>query len=406
MTKKVGRFVGALLIVLVLVYFAFQIYMVMYPAYKTEAAVSTTVSRSLEVKGIVVRDETIIETDADGIKNYLVSDGEKIAKGANVAEVYLSSDAATKRLRLSAVDEELTLLKNLSDLGRTSGTNINSLTSRIYENLSDYSKDLAKDNFSTAKEYRMEMLQLLNSFALAAGNEIDLSARIAELENEASSIKQTDMTPNQYITTPLEGYFVSSSDGYEALVDKAGAKELSVSALRELLAQESETNNDVCKIISDYKWYFVFETDAKNVDMINSASSMSVSFNYASVNGLPVKVVDCSVDDETGTAKVIVEGVYLNSDIATLRVEEATIDFQTFSGIKVDRKVLRIENDELGVYVKFGAKVLFKKIEPIFETEDYVLAKPNSSDDDYLELYDEIIVEGKDLYAGKELGNR
>ena len=140
--------------------------------------------------------------------------------------------------------------------------------------------------------------------------------------------------------------------------------------------------------------------------MINSASSMSVSFNYASVNGLPVKVVDCSVDDETGTAKVIVEGVYLNSDIATLRVEEATIDFQTFSGIKVDRKVLRIENDELGVYVKFGAKVLFKKIEPIFETEDYVLAKPNSSDDDYLELYDEIIVEGKDLYAGKELGNR
>ena len=60
---------------------------------------------------------------------------------------------------------------------------------------------------------------------------------------------------------------------------------------------------------------------------------------------------------------------------------------------------------EQGVYIKYGSTVAFRKVDKLFETDDYIISRPGTADGEYLALYDEIIVEGKDLYEGKELGN-
>lgn len=84
-----------------------------------------------------------------------------------------------------------------------------------------------------------------------------------------------------------------------------------------------------------------------------------------------------------------------------------------FEGIKVPRKAIRFLDMEetvvdeetgkeskqtvncKGVYVKFGERISFKKIDVIYEGGDYVLSSLNAGDG-YLALYDDIVVEGVD----------
>ena len=49
-----------------------------------------------------------------------------------------------------------------------------------------------------------------------------------------------------------------------------------------------------------------------------------------------------------------------------------------------------------GAYIKHGEKVIFKKIDPIFQGEDYVVSRVNT-DKDYVQLYDDVIVGGLSL---------
>ena len=61
------------------------------------------------------------------------------------------------------------------------------------------------------------------------------------------------------------------------------------------------------------------------------------------------------------------------------------------------------ENNE-GVYVKVGEKVVFKKLDVLYRGDGFVLSNArDDSETQYLKLFDEIIVEGKDLYDGKIL---
>ena len=57
----------------------------------------------------------------------------------------------------------------------------------------------------------------------------------------------------------------------------------------------------------------------------------------------------------------------------------------------------------MGVYVNFSNIAQFKKINPIFEDNNYVVVPSTTSDDNQVKLYDSIIVKGRNLYDGKYL---
>ena len=58
-----------------------------------------------------------------------------------------------------------------------------------------------------------------------------------------------------------------------------------------------------------------------------------------------------------------------------------------------------------GVYVKYGSQLLFKQVFIIYSGEDYVICSEEPGDEQVygslLELYDEVVVEGDNLYNGK-----
>ncbi|MEG1932495.1 MAG: HlyD family efflux transporter periplasmic adaptor subunit, partial [Pygmaiobacter sp.] len=117
-------------------------------------------------------------------------------------------------------------------------------------------------------------------------------------------------------------------------------------------------------------------------------------------------VVSVKRDDETGTCAVKLLCTYINSDTVNLRTEKASINFSSYTGIRVDRKAQHIVKEQRGVYVKFGDLVQFKQVDPIFEDDQFLLLPiqyKEQSELNQVVLYDEIIVSGKDLYDGKLL---
>ncbi|MEA5051434.1 MAG: HlyD family efflux transporter periplasmic adaptor subunit [Oscillospiraceae bacterium] len=404
MTKKIVRTAAVLLAVLVLVYFAFQIYMMAYPSYKTSVATVSGVSSGYRTTGIAVRDETIIDVETDGVLNYLVDDGEKVGKDARVAEVYATSDAAIRNLRLELLKKEYTLLKNTADSGRTAGTNIESLTTGLYDGLSSLSGDISRGDYAAVTQMRTQILELLNSFYITSGSALSLDARLSALDAEIQSIEAEDIAPESYISTPQEGYFVSRTDGYETLINKQSVVQMTPAQLSELLAADAPQPAAGCRIISGYKWYFAFVADPSVAGNFSQGDTISLAFDYSSVR-IHDAVVAAVVPDESGRATVVLRCDELTSAMAVLRVEQATITFRDYTGIRIDRSALHIEDGVVGVYVKYGSTVEFRKVDPVYETQDYIISHAYTGSSDYVSLYDEIITQGRDLYVGKELGN-
>ena len=75
------------------------------------------------------------------------------------------------------------------------------------------------------------------------------------------------------------------------------------------------------------------------------------------------------------------------------RFDNAELIFDEYTGIKIPREAIRFQGEQKGVYVMLGQDITFKKVDVIYEGDDYVLSK-NTSDDSYLLLYDQILLEG------------
>ena len=113
----------------------------------------------------------------------------------------------------------------------------------------------------------------------------------------------------------------------------------------------------------------------------------------------------------------------MNSDLAQARQEPIEIGLGTYTGLRVSKKaihddyVTKTTYDEKdnkhteqvkvqGVYVLHGSEVRFKQISILYADDDYVICDPDSNNKELVngttvELYDQVILEGDDLYDGK-----
>ena len=95
MSNKVFKRVAAtLLAVLLLFYVGLQIYNSNHSSIQTETATYMTASDTIETTGYIVRNETYLTSDAGGVLNYVLEDGESVKENGVVAQIYASAEDA------------------------------------------------------------------------------------------------------------------------------------------------------------------------------------------------------------------------------------------------------------------------------------------------------------------------
>ena len=405
MRRRVRLFMAAILGAMFL-YLGVQLYPLIVPAYQTETAIRYTLADGVQVQGVAVRSEAVLASPDGPALGYLVEDGSRVSAASVVAEAYASQQASQSRARELSLTRTIEMLQSSQDPAQTSQGDVEIILAQQQEALLELLKLTDSGRYGQVETAKRELTQAANRLQVATGQVTGFDDLIAQLTSQrdeaAAAVGQVN-----YLTTPSAGYFSSTVDGMEGQLTCEALDAMSATEFEELLkAGITQTVSGAGKIVSDYKWYYYCLVPADQVSRFESDrdGAVTIDFSYTDARQVPATIVAIHKDDTTGQAVVKLECTYINASTIDLRFEEASVNFASYTGLRINRNAAHIVDGEWGVYIKYGNLVQFKRIDPLYENEDYMLLPVQSSassEENQVVLYDEVIVSGRDLYDGK-----
>lgn len=402
-TGKVLIFVFSLFLI---VYAGYQAFRYFYAPCRTETAFNFTVSDSVEAEGIMIRDETVIDGQYSDVVSFVNADGTKVSQGSVIAEIYPSEQYAADKARIEELTYQIEILEEAQGAGTAYYANSDSITRQIADQLGHYIDLTSTGQVGEIDEAKKNLAALLNKKQVSTGAAADYTATIEALTTEKTQLEETVAAgAEQTITSPLAGIFVATVDGLEEKLNFEGMDKLSVKEYEALIGQTAEAKSGhIGKIISEFNWFYAAEVAQEDLSKFVEGTSVNLSFSGTDGEVMPGKIMKIISDDTSKDSIVIFRCNRMSSDLAQLRTAQAQIQFETYTGLRVPEKAVRIQDDVRGVFVRLGDRVIFKKIAPIYIGKGFLLSEIDTLDENgSLQLFDEIIVEGTDLYDGKLL---
>ena len=371
-----------------------QAYRILNDRHDTQEAVLYSINEDIDFQGVIVRDETPVTYSGGGGVSYSFSDGSKVSTGNAVAQIFDSEEAVSAARRLEQVEEEIAQLKRAQNPGTTDYVQPESISGKIddyYKQLLSYKNEGEFENFSGVKS---DMSLVMNIYNIISGISSDYDSKIAELQQEEIQLKSQTDKAKDTVTAPQTGYFVSYCDGFEDRLNKQNAEKLDESEINDIVnsaaaPQDNTNSNYVGKMFTDYSCYIVgvIDTDSRVAQDANLQLTLDSSDTVYNVTVESVKKADSE-----GKSVVVLSCDSLDEALVGRRVQSMQLIFDEYQGLKVPRSAIRFQGDQKGVYVILGQDITFKKIDVIYEGSDFVLSR-NTSDEDCLLLYDQILLE-------------
>lgn len=371
----------------------------------TQTAVKQTVYETVDVQAFAVREEVNIVNSYSGTIVPAVTDGNKVAIGDTVADIYPNESYAQKAAELLELQEEISYYSSIaSSVGSTLRTDIDHYKSTVFNALFSLSQSIESGDLSEINTLSHNLREAITKKQIAMGNEIDVSSILSELMTKYDNLKSS-VIPSSSITADRAGYYVNTSDGYENAVDFKNVTKMTEEDVNAALnfSPSAVSSDNVGKLITDFNWYLVCNTTVEKLGDVKAGSSVTVTFANSPVDDLKMKIKAINQTEQSDTVTLILSSNIMNEDIADLRIVSVKIRVDSYTGLAVDRKALRTVDGEKGVYIKVGNIAEFRKVNIIYSDENYILSSAPEGGRGYLELYDEIIPEGVDLYDSKLL---
>lgn len=391
MNTLTTRALIVLLSVLILITVGSQIYYRLNDRHKTEEAVLCDINENIPFRGVVIRNEKVIESDVSGVYEYLYPDGSKLAPGSIIANVYPDEQTLLNKRKSDVYAAKSAALENAQNPGNAQYVQPDTLTGRIdseYRKLISSSLSGNRDAFDSSSE---ELFLKMNIYNIITGKSVNYSSEISELKNSASKLAIDESTVKT-VDIQESGYFVSHCDGYESRLVPESIGKLTRSDIEAVIdGRDSEqvSSKAIGKIFEDYTCNIVavLPEDKRIVE------GDTLKFRLGDTDNVyKVRIESVGKADDEGKCVTVMSCNRLDSDIAGSRVLSLELIFDDYHGIKVPRDAIRFKDDQKGVYVILGNEVTFKKIDVIYEGNDFVVSK-NTSDSQYLLLYDQILLE-------------
>jgi hypothetical protein len=262
-----------------------------------------------------------------------------------------------------------------------------------------------------------ELLGLITTMQTSSGGRENIeavNAAILALEQQRAQLEMNASPPIKTITADEPCYFVSHADGYEPQLNKDSIDSLTVDFINSVSdygTEKAMSQGIIGKTIQGFEWYIAGVTDnSKNVFM----SDDKVSVKFESVPNILQGTVNRIIATDNPKEHILVVACTdLIPELVRHRTENVEVIKEHIDGLKVPREAVRFRDiteitedgngnaSEVvttyrGAYVKFGEKISFKKMDVIFEAEDYVLTRADMRGD-YVALYDEVVVGGTEI---------
>lgn len=411
MIKKIlGHVLIFVFAVFLIVYFYIQVKNIFIDTMETEYATLTTMQDTLELKCYIVREETVVDSDVGGTYNYVISEGEKLSKGQTIANVYSTDSEFRVQEQIQNINRKIAVLEDSSVENNYFTMNVNKIDEGINEMLVNYREDVVSGDFSLALQRRDELLVALNKRYLVVNSLTGFDDMISVLEGKKSSLTSNISQTKDSVTAPISGYFFSDVDGYENILTPQLLEDVTVESMLNAVkgAPESYSDKPVGKIISGFEWYTVCVVDDITALKFNSGEYYNISYPYSIGTTISSKLISkVTQPDKDETLLIFMSDKNLN-DFNFMREQTVEVTLSSYSGLRIKKEALRIVDGQEGVYILDGNTIEFKRAKKIYENDGYYVISSSDPDKEnkvpYIEMYDAVINNGKELYDGKVIG--
>ena len=383
-------------------FFLYQVFKINYEPVKTEVALEKTVSASAVTQAFIVRDEYPIEASVTGTLVPLVEDGKRVASGDNVAVVFTNDESAKTYNEIKDLEKKIEYYASLQNKVGVQTADITPLDERIYSACGDYVAAVNRGKIDLLGSYEEKIRDAITSRQLSTGAAIDPSVKLSELNTQLEQLRAKNIGYST-ITAPHPGYYISVADGYESAVNYADVPNMStaeIMALMENPQKSGDSDKYMCKLVDGFNWYFLCILDYDDAVKLTKGETVDVAFTMTTAEPLKATVVNIAETVDYKTA-VVLKSNLMNTEYAGLRSEQIRVTFYKHTGYQISNKAIREVDGQKGVFVLSGNIVKFKKINIAYSDSEYSICNNPENEKGFVERYDEVIVEGVDLYDGK-----
>lgn len=396
--------------VFLIVYFYIQVKNIFIDTMETEYASLTTIQDTIELKCYIVREEAVVDSEVKGTYNYVISEGEKLSEGQTIANVYSTDSEYRAQEQIQSINRKIAVLEDSSVENNYFTMNVTKIDENINDMLINYRNEIVSGDFSLALQRKDELLVSLNKRYLVVNSLTGFEDMISVLEGKKSSLTSAFSQSKASVTAPISGYFFSDVDGYENVLTPEFLENTTVDELLEAVkrAPESFDNKPVGKIVSGFEWYTVCVVDDVTSLKFNSGEYYSISYPYSIGTTISSKLITkITQPDCDETLLVFASDKNLN-DFNFMREQTVEVTLNSYSGLRIKKEALRIVDGEEGVFILDGNTIEFKRAKKIYENDGYYVISSSDPDKEnnvpYIEMYDAVINNGKELYDGKVIG--
>lgn len=391
----------------------YEIYVLNTNPIRVEPAVEETIVDRVRASAFIFRDEQCIQTQLSAYAVPFVQDGERVSANGAIAANFSDAGSARRFAQLLELREEYDRLSALASGTQYGSVRVSALTDDAMNGLCELLEQTDTGNIADAEDVQNTFLEKETALEIAVGENINISATLNDL---ASAIRAQEASVGSYqtVTTGLDssGYFFRKTDGFEDVIAYADADSLTVSQVQAAL-MTLPVSSTGGKIVKSFEWFIATVVDSQTAEKLSHTSGeLNIAFPQAGLGKVNV-TIHAMRADATGKCAVVFRCIDSTDALLRLRKADIEIELGRTTGYRVPLCAVRVITEESGetvkgVYVLRGNIISFRKINPVYSGDDYILSgvcyKPENNkeiDTSYIGMYEEIIVEGKDLRAGE-----
>lgn len=388
----------------------YQVYLRVSAPFQTMNVRSVTVRDSYSATALILRDEKVIPMVNRGTVSYLFNDVAKVKSGIPVAEIYDSYEQVVLKHRIGLLEDEIKMISEADDPGVTEVANLDSINRLILGQIKSLGAASSKGVVGNVNTIKNELTKQLSKKQVITGLAESFDDRRLTLETEKAELEgQFLLAQPQNVYAPESGYFIGYSDGYEGSLTTEYVQNITLDIFDMFMEGQNQDVADpaqiVGKVITNYNWYIAYPVPNDRLPEFRKGSSLNLNFLSIGVNDVRASIHDIITEKDEDRSLVIFKCNLMSSELAMVRFPEIEIVFRSYDGLEVPASALYYSNDAgyTGVYVLEANMIRFKKVEPVFQSETYVISEIDWSDSSRLQLFDKVIISGKDLYDGRLL---
>ena len=386
-----------ILLAAIAAYFGYNVVSSLYAPLMTATVTPYEAGAGYYASGFVVREEELLYSQY-GTTVLNCAEGAHVAANDTVATGYRSEDAKTRQTRIDELSGQIEQLQYAWS-AVSSVYDQAALDADIAGDLAQLSRYLALRDMNSVSDLSPELKGLILRRTGSDSDSGSLQARISTLQAELETLEAQSAGDTSAILAGKAGTFSAAVDGYESVLTPERLMEMTVAEFESVQPDETDANA-IGRLVTSATWYYACVVPASELSGVEEGDRATLTFARDYDQPVTMRVARLG-GNEAGSRLLVLSSDRALQNVTLLRQQSAEIVFTSYSGLRVPKSAVRVENGQTGVYILEGTLAKWKPITILHDTgESYVVTLDTSSTNN-LWPGDELIINAKNLYDGK-----